>query len=200
MSKHRGVAIIVDDDADVRGSLASLLTAANFRTMTHASGAALLKAGLPTQPTCLILDLQLPGEDGIHIQRQLRERDPQLPIIFLSGQADVPSAVAALKDGAVDFLEKGGFEPEALIQWVGDAIEQHRTQLKQRARIQGLSHRERQVAYMVAQGKANKVIAAELGISNRTVEIHRGNAMHKLDLRSVTDLARLTSELSGHPE
>lgn len=202
MSQGGGLAIIVDDEPAVRQSLEALLSTAGIATRSHAGGRSLLEAGLPDEPACVLLDLRLSGEGGIQVQQSLRAIDPGLPIIFLSGQADVSSAVAALKHGAMDFFEKGNFRPEALVSCVVAALEEHRVFLDEkqrqdalRARILALSPREREVALLAARGEANKSIAAELGISDRTVEIHRGHAMRKLRLRSVADLARLVDEL-----
>ncbi|MDQ2069031.1 response regulator transcription factor [Natronospira bacteriovora] len=203
MSQSEGTVIIVDDDVDVRESLAAILSTAGIRTRCHASGASLLHHPLPEGPTCLLLDLHLREENGIQIQEALQTSSPQLPIIFLSGQADVASAVTALKRGAFDFLEKGSFTPQQLLALVGDTLNQHRLQLEKRehqaalqSRLAQLTPRERQVASRVADGKANKVVGAELAISERTVEIHRHNLLHKLQLRSAAQLAKLAPEIN----
>ncbi|MEA5445628.1 LuxR C-terminal-related transcriptional regulator [Gammaproteobacteria bacterium AB-CW1] len=136
-------------------------------------------------------------------RKHFRQAPPQLPIIFLSGQADVASAVTALKRGAFDFLEKGSFTPQKLLALVGDALNQHRLRLEKRehqaalrSRLAQLTPRERQVASRVADGKANKVVASELAISERTVEIHRHNLLKKLQLRSAAQLAKLAPEIN----
>lgn len=199
-----GVAILVHDGFSMAETLKPLLSEAGIATCSHEGGKSLLEAGLPDGPTCVVLDLQLPGQDGLHIQRALRAIDPGLPIIFLSGSADVPSVVTALKNGALDFLEKGRFRPEELVSRVVSALEGHRRYLDRKehqealqAKVRELTPRERQVALSAARGKPNKMIASELGISERTVEIHRGNAMHKLGLRSVTDLTRLFAKFDA---
>lgn len=202
MTRRGGMVIIVDDDPAVRHSLQTLFSAAGFATRGHEDAKSLFDAGLPAEPVCVLLDLRLTGESGIQIQQSLRTIDPALPIIFLSGEADVPSAVMALKDGALDFFEKGAFRPEELLSRVEAALYRHRQHLAScqfqqnlTSKIKALSFREREVASLVAWGKANKAIAMELGISERTVEIHRSSVMRKLGLRSVTDLARLAKEL-----
>lgn len=203
MSRRQGYVVVVDDDPAVRKSLEALLSGTGLNTLSYPSGAALLDAGLPAAPGCVLLDLQLPGESGIEIQQSLLSTDPTLPIIFLSGHADVQSAVSALKAGAVDFLEKGSFSPHELVDRVQSAVQTHRKSREERRRaeimrnkIARLSRRELEVAQLVAVGNSNKAAAMELGISERTVEIHRGNVMKKLELRSVTDLARLVDELN----
>ncbi len=203
MNQEPGLAIIVDDNPGVRHSLEALLSSAGLVTRSHERGSELLEFGLPTGPACVLLDLRMPGESGIQIQQSLRALDPYLPVIFLSGDADVRSAVLAMRDGAQDFLEKGNVSPNELIRRVVSAVQDHRMHLEaaqrtelRRTRIRNLSPREREVAILVARGKANKVVARDLGISERTVEIHRGHAMRKLGLRSVTDLARLIDELN----
>ncbi|MEA5445936.1 response regulator [Gammaproteobacteria bacterium AB-CW1] len=201
MRETDGTVIIIDDDVDVRESLAATLSAEGIRTRCHASGASLLRQPLPDGPACLLLDLRLPEESGIQIQEKLQANNSRLPVIFLSGQADVPSAVTALKHGAFDFLEKGSFTPQQLVSLISDALLQHKQELEQqerqaikRSQLAELTPRERQVARQVADGKANKVVAVELGISERTVEVHRHNLMQKLDLRSVARLAKFVGE------
>ncbi|MGM0632068.1 MAG: response regulator transcription factor [Pseudomonadota bacterium] len=204
MSLENGVAIIVDDDRAVRQSLEALLSSAGIATRSHADGHTLLEAGLPDGPACVLLDLDLAGESGIQIQQSLRTIDSGLPVIFLTGTAEVSSAVMALKGGAVDFFEKGAFRLDELVSCVLSALKEHRLHLQNRERQQALeekilelSRREREVALLVARGRANKSIAAELGISDRTVEIHRSNAMRKLQLRTVTGLAHMVDALKA---
>ncbi len=202
MKRECGLAIIVDDDPGVRQALETLILSAGIAVRSHDGAESLLEAGLPEGAACVILDLCLNGDSGVELQKSLMTLDPGLPVIFLSGTADVPSVVTALKGGAVDFLEKGSLPPEDLIRRLRSALEAHHTHLKQgarreelRIRIRTLSRREQEIALLVGWGKANKAVAQELGISERTVEIHRSHAMHKLGLRSVTDLARLVGEL-----
>jgi FixJ family two-component response regulator len=204
MNPNEGTVLIVDDDEAVRDSLQAALRASGFNTAVYANGEALLSDTFPAPPACLLLDLRMPGEDGIEIQHRVNEQTPDLPVIFLSGEGDVSSAVAALKHGALDFLEKGRVEHGELVALIKRALAEHRERVDRRAktenietRLTRLTPRERQVAGLVAAGKANKVVAAELGISERTVEIHRSHAMHKLGLRSVAELARL--DVSAFP-
>ena len=201
MNAIEGVVLIVDDESSVRESLSEMLSTAGIASVCYDNGQSLLDSSLPDGPACLLLDLRLPGEDGIIVQDALSRRDPKLPIIFLSGDADVPSAVTALKHGAFDFLEKGSFLPDQIIACVASALRAHKLSLDRRQRqsvIRGqldlLTPREKQVARLVAAGNANKVVAIELGISERTVEIHRRNLMQKLNLHSVTELAKLATQ------
>lgn len=200
MSENDGTVLILDDDEAVRDSLEAVFRASGFNTVVYATGHALLSDTLPPPPLCLLLDLRMPGEDGIEVQRRIHEQTPDLPVIFLTGQGDVSSAVAALKHGAVDFLEKGRVNHDDLMALVRWTLAEHHRRLEHKTkkdsiatRLARLTRREKQVASLVADGKANKVVAAELGISERTVEIHRSHAMQKLGLRSVAELARLVA-------
>ncbi len=195
--------LIVDDDEAVREALVLLLESAGFVTRAHTSGRELLESQPPQGPTCLLLDLQMPGLNGLEVQESLQASGFDTPVIFLTAHGDIPAAVKALKGGAIDFLQKPGFRRDELIQRVRQAVDRHRDMLEQKAgerrlseQIGRLSAREIEVARLAAAGKANKVIGAELGISERTVEVHRGRVMKKLGLRSVVDLASLADHLS----
>ncbi|QOC22470.1 response regulator transcription factor [Wenzhouxiangella sp. AB-CW3] len=190
--------VIVDDDDGVRLSLESLLEVAGYTTVTHASAESFLDSDWPGGPACVLLDLRMPGLGGIDAHHQIRNRDAELPVIFLTGHADVPAAVQALKQGAYDFFEKTGFDHGQLLERIESAMAQHRQRLAHRqeeqalqSRLLTLSERERQVACLAARGMPNKIIGQELGISERTVEVHRGRVMRKLALRSAADLVRL---------
>ena len=199
--------MIVDDDEPVRESLQQLLEASGYETRGHACGEALLQSVPPEGPACLVLDLSMPGMSGIEIQQRLSEVDWSIPIIFLTGHGDVPAAVSAIKNGAVDFLQKSNLQPRVLIDRVEQCLARHRERLAEAAetaglkrRIDSLTDREREVAGMAASGLTNKVIGIELGISERTVEIHRGRAMKKLGLRTAADLARMKPEFDNWSE
>jgi len=198
-----GTVVVVDDDQGVRESLSLLLEAAGFRVCSYGSGAALLSAGPPEGPACILLDVRMPGASGIEVQKRLRDEGWNLPVMFLTGHADVPVAVEALKNGAIDFFEKTTFQADQLITQVTQAIKNHRDDLVRQAqalelaaRVAELSERELDVALLAASGMANKVIGFELGISERTVEVHRGRAMRKLGLRSMAELIRIEPELA----
>jgi FixJ family two-component response regulator len=202
MKIDTGTVLIVDDDPGIRDSLSCLLTAAGLATHCLESGDALLGAALPEGPACILLDLQMPGASGIQVQEALKSRGSELPVIFLTGHAEVHAAVSAMKSGAIDFIVKSELDPVALVARVRDCLHQHAVALAEqrshdrlRQRLMKLTPRELEVARLAAGGSTNLVIGIELGISERTVEIHRGRAMKKLELRTAADLARLHDRL-----
>ena len=185
---------VVDDDPGVRESIAFLIGTTTFTCACFATGSAFLSAYRTEMPGCLIADIRMPGMSGLELQEQLRSTGIVLPIIFLTGHGSVPDAVKALKSGAVDFLQKP-FQSEALLALVTSAIEKdadHRRQTAQSAsmmeRLGTLTPREAEILILVRSGKASKVIALDLGISERTVELHRSRVMKKLGARSFADL------------
>lgn len=186
---------IVDDDADARFGLRMLLESAGHQVAEYASAEEFLDTFNPTTPSCLILDLQMPTIGGLELQQRLIERDMDPPIIFLTGHANVPSAVKALKGGAVDFLQKPVTDDRELLDRVAEAIRRDAAamaskQKRETARslFSTLTPREREVMALICEGKPNKVIAFDLGISERTVELHRSRLMRKLHVRSVAEL------------
>lgn len=188
---------IVDDDDSVRDSLSLLLNFRGFRTREFASAEAFLRAWQPDWRGCLLLDLRLTGMDGLALQRVLAERGASLAIVFLTGHGDVAHARAALKNGAVDFLEKP-IDHDALFQSLAEAMRQHNEQReaeRRRSEIEGriarLSERERQVMDRVVLGRQNRDIAAELEISPRTVEVFKSRMMEKMQAHSVPELVKL---------
>jgi len=198
LDEIRGTIVIVDDDHPVQESLQLLLESAGYETRCHRSGEDLLHHGPPDGPACLLLDLNMPGMNGIEVQEKLEASGWETPIVFLTGHGDVPAAVKALKGGAVDFLQKNQLEPGTLLERVESCVSEHKRRIlklkasqQQKERISRLTRREFQVAHLAASGLTNKSIGLELGISERTVEIHRGRAMTKLDLRTAADLARM---------
>lgn len=194
------VVTIVDDDEAVRDSLALLLNFRGYRTRAFASAEDCLEAWLPDWRGCLLLDLRMGGMDGLALQQALLQRGSSLPIVFLTGHGDLAHARAALKSGAVDFLEKP-YEEADLLAAVVDAMERdtresavqtHVAEIT--ARIERLSERERQVMDLVVAGKPNREIAEELGISPRTVEVFKARMMEKMQARSVPELVRMAME------
>ena len=191
---------VVDDDAAVRDAIATLLEAEGTACETYASAEAFLAiaSNWPATPSgCLVLDVRMAGLDGLDLQDELKARGIALPIVFITGYGDVPSAVRAMKGGAVDFLSKP-FTAEALSGRIREALQadaETRTALRDlaatRTRAATLSGREREVFHRVADGQANKVVAIELGISERTVEIHRSHVMKKMGARSLASLVRM---------
>lgn len=203
IAPEEGMVFIVDDDDAVRDGMLLLMTAVGYAARGFASGAEFLETTLPEDgPACLLLDLKMPGMSGMEVQEHLQERGSDLPIVFLTAHGDIPLAVRAVQRGALAFLEKPRFSREELIGHVRTGLDHHRRRLAARVReahiderIGALSRRELEVARRVAAGNANKVIALEFGISERTVEIHRSRAMKKLGLRTVADLVRLEDRL-----
>jgi two-component system, LuxR family, response regulator FixJ len=189
--------LIVDDDADVRDSLRALLESAGFAVRDFASARLVLEDAALTQGACLIADIRMPDMDGLTLQQELGNRRVGLPVIIVTGHGDVPLAVRAMKAGAVDFIEKP-FDDELLLQSIQRALamgHENRTQASfaqhATARAALLTERERQVLDRLVAGQPNKVIAYELDISPRTVEIHRAHVMEKLQARSLSDVVRL---------
>lgn len=194
---------IVDDDEAVRDSLALLLNFRGYRTRAFASAEACLDAWRPGWRGCLLLDLRMGGMDGLALQKALADKGSTLPIVFLTGHGDLAHARSALRGGAVDFLEKP-YEEGALLAAIAEAIDrdhrQHAAQSKAAeiaARMERLSERERQVMELVVAGKPNREIAAELGISPRTVEVFKARMMEKMQARSVPELVRMHLEAAG---
>jgi len=193
---------IVDDDAAIRSSLSLLMKSAGHAALTFESAQPFLATYRDTQPGCLLLDVRMPGLSGPDLQRALNARQSTVPVIFMSGHADVPMAVEAMRCGAFDFVQKP-FRDQELLERVeralkADGARRMRLQVRQAARgqLQALSPREREVMDRVTTGESNKIIAYRLGISQRTVEIHRARVMDKLDARSVADLVHMSAAAS----
>lgn len=188
---------IVDDDADVRDSLRALLESARFEVQDFPSATSFLAAVTPGSGACLVADVRMPDMDGLTLQEEIARRGMDLPVIIVTGHGEVPLAVRAMKAGAVDFIEKP-YDDDLLLASVRRAQELN---LNRRAeasnaqetaeRISALTPREREVLEHLVAGQPNKVIAHELGISPRTVEIHRAHLMEKMQARSLSDLVRI---------
>lgn len=196
--ERKPMVFIVDDDDAVRRSLQLLLKSLNLSCVTCESADKFLSGYEHTQPGCVLLDVRMPGMSGLELQQELNRRGAIIPVIFITGHGDVPMAVEAIQQGAFDFLQKP-FRDQDLIDRVQRALagdQQQRIQLAERNQIQkrleSLTPREREVLNMVAQGKANKVVAADLGLSQRTVEIHRAHLMDKMQAASLAQLVRMT--------
>jgi two-component system response regulator FixJ len=188
---------VIDDDADVRQSLSFLLGAAGFAVRVHESAVAFLKVLPEIDGGCIVTDVRMPGIDGIELQRRLKAEKSALPVIVMTGHGDVALAVEAMKAGAVDFIEKP-FADEVLLRAIKTALAKARrrddaeaAQSAVRSRLKLLSERERQVLDGLVAGKPNKIIAYELGISPRTVEIYRANVMTKMRADSLSSLVRM---------
>ncbi|MCG7506025.1 response regulator FixJ [Mesorhizobium retamae] len=193
---------IVDDEEPVRKSLAFLLTMIGFRVEVHESATSYLAAAPHSGKTCLVTDLRMPDMSGVDLLEKMKERGCMVPAVVISGHGDVPMAVAAMKAGAVDFIEKP-FEDEVLVEAIKRAASQFdETPAREdveslRARLNELSERERQVLSGVVAGQPNKTIAHDLGISPRTVEVHRANIMAKMEARSLPGLVRMMMALDS---
>jgi FixJ family two-component response regulator len=194
------IVFVVDDDISVRESLELLIKSAGWQPETFASGQDFLARPRATVPCCLLLDVALPGLNGLELQRQLAER-AEMPIIFITGHGDVPTSVQAMKAGAVEFLTKP-FSDDVLLGAIRGAIEHSRVALRRhsetralKARYESLTSREREVMALVVSGLLNKQVGGELGISEITVKAHRGQMMRKMRAESLPDLVTMAARL-----
>jgi len=201
MSEDRAVVFVVDDDESMRRSLATLLRSVGLDARVFSSPQEFMRAERPDAPGCLVLDVRLPGMSGLAFQEQLAKEGIGLPIIFISGHGDVPMTVRAMKAGAVEFLTKP-FDDQVLLDAIHASIERDRGRRRDalqlaelQARYRALTERERQIFKLVIDGRLNKQIAAELGLSVVTVKVHRGQVMRKMVAKSVVDLARMADQL-----
>ena len=196
-----GLTIVVADDPSVAKALSRLLRSVELDVTTYPSAEGFLSADPPSRPCCLVLDAWLPGADGLDLQQSMRRRGMDLPIVFISGHADVPTVVRALKAGALDFFEKP-FADDDLVDAVHRGIEKDSRALHQRAlretletRFATLTPREREVMALVARGLSNKRVAYELGTAEKTIKIHRARVMQKMGAGSLPDLVRMADSL-----
>jgi two-component system response regulator FixJ len=188
---------LVDDDEAIRRSAGFMLKTSGFHVRTYESGVELLKTGSNLEPGCILLDIRMPGMDGLEVQSALRDKGVGLPVVIMTGHGDVGLAVQAMKAGAVDFIEKP-FEKAVLMSAIEQGMERlkrasaHRSRADEAGvRLKVLTPREREVLDGLAKGLPNKTIAYDLGISPRTVEIHRANLMTKLGVRSLSEALRI---------
>jgi two-component system response regulator FixJ len=188
---------LVDDDEAIRRSVGFMLKTSGFNVRTYDSGLQLIKAAAGLETGCILLDIRMPGMDGLEVQKALRDKGVTLPVIIMTGHGDVSLAVQAMKAGAVDFIEKP-FEKAVLLSGIEHAMERLKRSAASQdrageaiVRLQALTRREREVLEGLAKGLPNKTIAYDLGISPRTVEIHRANVMSKLGVRSLSEALRI---------
>ncbi|MBW8786838.1 MULTISPECIES: response regulator transcription factor [Rhizobium] len=205
MTEAPATIIVIDDDPEIREALGSLLRSVGFAVNLLASVGDFLRSGRPNGPTCLVLDVRLPGQSGLDFQLELSRENIQLPIVFITGHGDIPMSVKAMKGGAVEFLTKP-FRDQDLLDAVHVGLARDRAWLENekslatvRARFDSLTPREREVMALVVTGRLNKQIASDLGVSEITVKVHRSQVMQKMGTRSLPELARMADKLMLAP-
>ena len=203
-TQSQAIVHVVDDDPDVRRSWQFVIEGEGWNVLTYASALEFLEKDSPFTPGCLVLDVRMPGMSGIELQHEMKLRGDTLPIIFISAHGDIDMAVNTLKAGAIDFLQKP-VDDQRLLKTIENAVSHNLAQRRGkrevtdfRNRLESLTQREREVIRMVAQGYSNKEVAREYGISEKTVQVHRGSAYRKLDLHNAAEIARLLM-LTGDP-
>jgi FixJ family two-component response regulator len=204
LTEERAVVFVIDDDSSMRLALEDLIRSVGLEVRVFAAPQEFLQSERPAAPGCLVLDVRLPGMSGLAFQRELLKEGVTLPVIFITGHGDIPMSVRAMKAGAVEFLTKP-FHDQDLLDAIHSAIERDRTGRREatrlaelRQRLATLSDRERQIMTFVVIGRPNKQIAAELGLSEMTVKVHRGQVMRKMLAKSLPDLVRMADRL-GEP-
>jgi FixJ family two-component response regulator len=200
-AEEQPIVLVIDDDRSMREALENLFSSVGLRVETYQSASAFLQAEMPTAPSCLVLDIRMPGQSGLDLQAELAREDIRIPIVFITGHGDVPMSVKALKAGAVDFLVKP-FRDQDVLDAVTAALDRasreraaERRLSDLRASFDALTSREREIMKHVTEGLMNKQIAHELGLTEITVKIHRGNMMRKIGARSLPDLVRMAGDL-----
>ena len=206
MPEANASVLIIDDDPEFRDSVVRLLRTVGLHTQQFSSVSDFFKADPSDGPTCLVLDVRLPGRSGLELQRELAAANRQLPIIFITAHADIPMTVQAMKGGAIEFLTKP-FRDQELLDAIEAGLARDRTRRESdkalgalRERFDTLSSREREIMFLVTAGRLNKQIASDIGITESTVKVHRTNLMRKMKARSLPELSRMADTLKRAPE
>ena len=201
MSDANSTVLVIDDDPDLRASVGRLLRSLGINVQLFASISDFLKSDLPDCPTCLVLDVRLPGRSGLDLQRELAAANREIPIIFITGHGDIPMSVQAMKGGAIEFLTKP-FRDQELLDAIQLGLSRDRarrenevTLVALRERFASLSPREREIMIQVARGRLSKQIAGDIGIAEATVKVHRSRLMKKMNARSLLALGRMAEKL-----
>jgi FixJ family two-component response regulator len=202
MPDAKPTVIVIDDDPDLRASIARLLRSLDMDTLLFGSISDFLTSVPPNGPTCLVLDVRLPDQSGLDLQRELAAANREIPIIFITGHGDIPMSVQAMKGGAVEFLTKP-FRDQELLDGIQLGLSRDRARRENqkalaalRERFESLSPREREIMVQVALGRLSKQIAGDIGIAESTVKVHRSRLMHKMKARSLPELSRMADKLS----
>ena len=206
MPDANSTVLVIDDDPDLRASVGRLLRSLGLDARLFASISDFLKSDPPDGPTCLVLDVRLPGQSGLDLQRELAAANRELPIIFITGHGDIPMSVQAMKGGAIEFLTKP-FRDQELLDAIQLGLSRDRARRENqkvlaalRERFESLSPREREIMVQVAHGRLSKQIAGDIGIAEATVKVHRSRLMHKMKARSLPELSRMADKLKLAPE
>jgi len=206
MPDGNSTVLVIDDDPDLRASVGRLLRSLGLDAQLFASIPDFLKSEPPDGPTCLVLDVRLPGQSGLDLQRELAAANRELPIIFITGHGDIPMSVQAMKGGAIEFLTKP-FRDQELLDAIQLGLSRDRARRENekalaalRERFESLSPREREIMIQVAHGRLSKQIAGDIGIAEATVKVHRSRLMHKMKARSLPELSRMADKLKLVPE
>ena len=206
MPDANSTVLVIDDDPDLRASVGRLLGSLGLDAQLFASISDFLKSDPPDGPTCLVLDVRLPGQSGLDLQRELAAANRELPIIFITGHGDIPMSVQAMKGGAIEFLTKP-FRDQELLDAIQLGLSRDRARRENqkalaalRERFESLSPREREIMVQVAHGRLSKQIAGDIGIAEATVKVHRSRLMHKMKARSLPELSRMADKLKLLPD